>query len=643
MSDLNKPEKDSSDERILSSNQALVLRLVAIFASVFIIINTSALFLQSLVERGLFLGAMLILCFGYLKFNKNRCQEKIGAIDYIFMLLSLITTLYVVLYNVELLYKFGIPTTTDIILGTIFVIVILEATRRSVGLPLVVISMIAFLYGLLGHLIPGMFGHAGYSFERIIGMLYITPYGIWGFVLAFVVTTLAMFIIFGAFLNVSGAGATFIRFAQVLGSGMVGGPAKVAIIGSSIFGTISGSAVANVVATGTFTIPAMKHAGYPSSFAGAVEAVASSGGQIMPPIMGAGAFIMAEMLGISYLTVMKAALVPAILYYASLWIGVHFGALKYNIPIEAKEKIQSKELLSLLVYFLLPISVLMYYLFKGYSPAMAALFASLVSAATCFFETDQKSFQFSFRKGLLKIVKGLESAGRELMFITVMMASIGIVVGVINMTGIGLVFSNYIIKIGQTSLLLSLFLTMCVCIVLGMGLPTVAAYVVAGIIGAPALIKLGIPALPAHLFIFYYAILSCITPPVCIAVMVASSLAKVNWLKVASDALKLSLPVYIIPYIFVIYPGILLDAPWVQLLDMIVSALFGVLGIAAGMLGYLKLKAFFWERIILVVGGFLLLLPGTTSNIIGAILIVLIYLNQRKQWVGRSQQQNMSV
>lgn len=635
ISNVKKELKDETkSERVLTGHYCLVFRWIAIFASLFSIYLATLSFMQPLAQRGSFLCVMLILCFGYLRFSNKSSANKIDIIDYVFMALGVVTTLYVAINNEDLLYRFGIPTQLDLILGVIFIIVVLESTRRSVGWPLVVIALTAFLYGLFGHLIPGQFGHPVYNFAKIIGMLYVTTNGIWGFVLAFVVSTLAMFLLMGAFLNVSGAGKYFIRFAEVVGGGSTGGPAKVAVIGSSIFGSVSGSAVANVTATGTFTIPTMKKAGYPSSFAGAVEACASSGGQIMPPVMGAGAFVMAEMLGISYVTVMKAALVPAIFFFAALFLGVHFGAHRYNIEKTPKQSLKGIEFLSLVIYFLLPLIVLMIFLFNGYSPAMAAMRALLISVCLCFFDIETKSLQP--KEGLLKVLKGLEIGGRQIMSMTIMMASIGIVVGIINMTGIGLTVANAILKIGGSNLLLALILTMGVSVVLGMGLPTVAAYVVAGIIGGPALIKLGIPPITAHLFVFYFAVLSAITPPVCIAVMAGASIAQANWVKVATEAVKLALPVFIVPFIFAYQPGILLDAPILQLVPMLITGSLGIVGIATGTMGFLIRKCANWERVLLIIAGFLMMVPELISDISGIIIIGLIYLNQKRCLVRKS-------
>ena len=449
------------------------------------------------------------------------------------------------------------PTATDTWLGVLLTLILLEVSRRVVGWLFPALALVFLAYAYFGPLVPGAWAHRGLSLELISEILYSTDRGIWGLVTGVSATVIAMFIIFGSTLLKTGGGQTFMDLALYLSGRFTGGGAKVATVASSLFGTISGSAAANVATTGTFTISMMRKLGYRRSFAAAVEAVASSGGQIMPPIMGAGAFIMAEFLGVPYYEVALAAVIPAVLYFTSCFAAIHFEAKRSGYGVVDKTDIpRPRDFLhwrrSLPVFG--PLALLIGLLVMGYTPTTGAFWAT-VALMVSYLALGGID---SLGRRLYDLLDGLVLAGRGLVTVAILIACSQIILAMIAGTGVGVKFSALIISLAQDYLLLSLLLAMGIAMVLGMGLPTSAAYILAAAVVAPALVRLDLLPMQAHLFVFYFAILSGITPPLCATVFISAAMAEANWLKAALLSLRLALAAFIVPFLLVYHPELIL-------------------------------------------------------------------------------------
>jgi TRAP transporter 4TM/12TM fusion protein len=523
----------------------------------------------------------------------------------------------------------GESTTLDLFLGVAIVILALETGRRVVGWVFPILTILFLLYTFLGPYFPGKFRHPGFDVEYVIQTLNQTTLGVWGFVTGISATLLAMFIIFSTFLLFTGGGQSFIDIALRVAGRFRGGPALVAVVASGFFGTISGSAVANVVGTGSFTIPLMKRLGYKPEFAGGVEATASSGGQIMPPIMGAGAFIMAELLGIPYLKVASAATIPACLFYISVFSAVRFEAMRMNLqPVPNEEILSWNQILTWgrLAPLLFPVFALIGLLVRGYTPTTSGFWASVLALVLFLF--SDFSLTLIKQRGKV-IVNGFERAGTALVEIVSLLVCANIMISLINLTGIGVKLSELIISAAGTSLLLSLVFGAIVALILGMGMPTTGAYLIAASVISTPLIKLGLLPLGAHLFLFYFAVISAITPPVCVAVYAASGIAKANWLKVAAVALRLALIAYFIPFIYAYEPKLILVGKPTEIIWATITASVGAVILGAAMMGYLRNKLSMPCRILLVPSALMLVVPGWKTDFIGVLAIALILIGEK--------------
>jgi TRAP transporter 4TM/12TM fusion protein len=510
----------------------------------------------------------------------------------------------------------------DLIMGIALVILLLEAARRSIGMAMPMTAIVFVIYAYAGPYMPGLLHHAGTNTETIIDQLYMTTEGIFGIPLGVSATYVILFVIFGAFLERSGGGQFFMDLAAATTGKSRGGPGKIAVISSSLFGTISGSAVANVMVTGQFTIPMMKRTGFSSHFAGAVEATASTGGQIMPPVMGAAAFVMAEFTDTPYLTVCKHALIPAILYYLSVFMAIHFEALRTNLKGMAED---APRLVAVLLgegHLLIPVIVIVYLMFAGYTPMYACIF-SIISVILL------ANLKRRTRMGLFKILRALEEGAKGTLSVAVACACAGIVIGVINLTGLGLKFTSFVLFLAGNSLAAALLFTMVAGIILGMGLPTTAAYIVMAALLVPALVKLGIPVIAAHMFAFYYAIISCITPPVALAVYAGAGLAGSNMWRTGWAAVRIGAPGFIIPFMFAYSPSLLFIGSLTTVLLSMVTASIGVVMLAGGMIGWFFRETNLMERIMLLSGAILLIKPGLYSDLIGMGFLAGIILSQK--------------
>ena len=446
------------------------------------------------------------------------------------------------------------------------ILLTLEMARRAVSWPLPLITLLFLLYGLFGSHIPGEFGHPGLPFNSFLGTLVITEGGLWGKLTGVSVSVVAVFVIFGAILNAGEAGQGFMNIAIAAAGRLKGGAAKVSVLSSALFGSISGSASANVASTGMVTLPSMRRLGYPKRIAAAVEAVASTGGQIMPPLMGAGAFVMVELTGIPYTQIILAAALPAILYFATVWIGVNGYADRHDLkPYREDMRPAFRTVIATSLFFAVPFAALLIVMFSGYTPQFAAACAIIIAALLLLTGTD---LAFNLPRTRERLMQAAITAGRQISMIASIILCASIIVGILGMTGLGVKITSGILAFSGDSLWLALALTALACIILGMEVPTTAAYVICVSVAGPALIDMGVAPLLVHLFIFWYALLSTITPPVCGGVFIAASMVEENWLPVAGSAMSLGLGLYVIPLAIIRHPELtgLADAPMAALL-----------------------------------------------------------------------------
>jgi TRAP transporter 4TM/12TM fusion protein len=578
--------------------------------------------LEALLHRSIHLAFTFALVFLMYPFSRTHSRRWL---DFLILGLSLACIFHIFweYENFITRYPYVHPLSgTDLVLGGLLTLLLLEAARRSIGWAMPITAALFIFYAYIGPNLPGLLHHAGVPTETIIDQLYMTTEGIFGIPLGVSSTYVILFVIFGAFLEKSGTGQLFMDLASATTGKSRGGPGKIAVVSSCFFGTISGSAVANVMVTGQFTIPMMKRTGFQPHFAAAVEATASTGGQIMPPVMGAAAFVMAEFTGLTYLTVCKHALLPAILYFLSVFMAVHFEAVRSNLKGMAEHAPRVAAVLLEKGHLLFPVAVILYTMFAGYTP-MYACIAAILSVVIV------ANLKRVSRMGIGKILGAMEEGAKGTVSVAVACACAGIVIGVINLTGLGLKFTSFILLLAGESLALALVFTMLAGIFLGMGLPTTAAYIVMAALLVPALVKLGIPTIAAHMFAFYYAIISAITPPVALAVYAGAGLAGSNIWKTGFAAVRLGAPGFIIPFMFAYSPSLLLvGEPW-TILTSIVTASVGVIMLAGGMIGWFLRQTSVFERICLLGGAILLIKPGYYTDLVGLGILAFIIVLQK--------------
>ena len=573
------------------------------------------------IQRTVHLGFALSLIFLLFPANRKKRQKgklQIAWYDGILALLSVAVGAYWPLFFNDLVMSVGRLSTMDFVVGIIAILLVLEATRRAVGLPITIIAVLFLLYGLYGQFMPGFLAHRGLSLERLVQTMFFTTEGILGTPLAVSSTFIFLFLLFGAFLVKTGVGQYFNDLAVSIAGRRIGGPAKVAIFSSALQGTISGSSVANVVTSGSFTIPMMKKLGYKKEFAGAVEAAASTGGQLMPPIMGAAAFLMVEFIGggITYWEIAKAAAIPAVLYFAGIWIMTHFEAKRIGLRGLTKEEMPDRKEVIKKIYLLLPIIAVIVLLMSGVIVTHAALYSILIAIIVGLINKET-------RMGPKEFVLALVDGARSALGVAAATAAAGIIVGIVTKTGLGLKMANGLIDLAGGYLIPTLMLTMLAALVLGMGSPTTANYVITSTIAAPAIILLGVPDLSAHLFVFYFGIIADITPPVALAAFAAAGVAGGEPLRTGVNSAKLAIAAFIIPYIFVLSPQLLMiDTTWFELVWVIITAFSGMIAIGAGIIGYWFRKLHWAERITAIITGLLLIYPEGVSDITGIITFV---------------------
>ena len=598
------------------------------------------------IQRAVHLGFVLVLIYLLYPARATGSKHKLAWYDVLLAAAGAAVCGYIVWNYDVIVLDAGPPTEMDFIFGCASILLVLEATRRIVGLPITLVAVCFLLYAKFGNLIPGMMGHPGFSMKRIVAHMYLTTEGLFGMPLGVSASFVFLFILFGAFLHSTGLGKFFIDLALAAAGRFVGGPAKVAVLASGFFGTISGSSVANTVSTGTFTIPLMKSVGYRGAFAGAVEAASSTGGQIMPPIMGAAAFIMAQFLGVGYVEIAKAALIPALLYYLAVGFMVHMEAKRLGLKGIPKERLpRAWFVLRQGGYLLIPIFVLIYLLIQGYTPLKSAYYCILATVIISLVANNWKAWAGASSSGLnvghslaqcnrqagKDILQAMENGGRLALGVAAACACTGFVIGVVTLTGVGLKLANAILTLSAGSFALTLFFTMLACIILGMGVPTTANYVIMATITAPIVVKLGVDLLAAHMFVFYFGIVADITPPVALAAYAGSAIAKSNPMKTGVTATRIAIAAFIVPYVFAFSPEmLLLGAPVYRAVQIAVTSFIGMYGVAAGMEGFMQTKLNWPQRLFCIACGLMLIDTGVLTDIVGITGIAVMTFLQRR-------------
>ena len=615
-----------SDTMNYTGIMAKVVSAIAITFSIFQLYTAIFGVLDAHLQRAVHLGFALALSYLLYPSRKSWSRTKLHPVDLILAILGAAAPAYIcIMYN-ELVMRSGIMTTPDVIMGVIGVLLVIEATRRVVGIPMVVVVLVFIAYAFAGPYMPGVLAHRGLTPEQLIGHLYFTTEGIFGIPLGVSSTFIFLFILFGAYLESTGLGKFFIDIANALAGWARGGPAKVAVISSAFMGTVSGSSVANVAGTGSFTIPMMKKLGYRKEFAGAVEAASSTGGQLMPPVMGAAAFLMAEFVGVPYIDIVAAAVIPAILYFAGVLLGVHLEARFSNLKGIPRDQLpKAWVIFKERGHLAIPLVVIVYLLVTGFTPKRAALVAIVLSIVA-------SALRKNTRMKPIEIVHGLETGARNVLGVVIACAAAGIIIGVVTKTGVGLKLASGLLALSGGYLLPTMFFTMIASLILGMGVPTTANYVITSTIAAPALIQMGVPVLAAHMFVFYFGIIADVTPPVALAAYAASGISGGKPLLTGLNASKLAIAAFIIPYIFVLSPELLMiNATAVTLVFAVVTALLGMVGVSSSMIGFLVTKNSKWERLLLFISGILMIIPGLATDIPGIALFAVIALFQKKR------------
>ena len=618
-----------SDKMEYTGFMAKFVMALAISFSIFQLYTATFGVLDAQLQRAVHLGFGLSLVYLLYPTRKSWSRHKLHPFDLLLAILGAAAPAYIVYNYQSLVLRAGLTSGMDLYIGLLGVLLVIEAARRVVGIPMVCVVLAFLAYAFLGPYMPGVLAHRGLTVSQLVGHLFYTTEGIFGIPLGVSSTFIFLFILFGAYLESTGLGKFFIDLANSIAGWASGGPAKVAVLSSGLMGTVSGSSVANVVGTGSLTIPMMKKLGYHKNFAGAVEAAASTGGQLMPPVMGAAAFLMAEFVGVPYIDIVKAAIIPAFLYFVGVWLGVHFEAKRTDlkgIPRDQLPKIWT--ILRDRGHLALPHVIIVYLLVSGYTPMRAALVA-IVLAILC------SALRKSTRMKPMQIVEGLENGAKNVLGVLVACAAAGIIIGVVTKTGVGLKLASGLIELSGGLLLPTMFFTMITAILLGMGVPTTANYVITSTIAAPALVQMGVPVLAAHMFVFYFGIIADVTPPVALAAYAGSGISGGNPLWTGVNASKLAIAAFIIPYMFVLSPTLLMmDATAGGLLVTTVTALIGMVSLSSALIGFLAAACRVWERLVLIVGGLLMISPGLVTDLIGAAMFAAVLTLQLRRSKG---------
>ena len=625
---LEKFDKEAGSRNYQGTMGKLIMAICVLFSG-FQIYTAVFGVLDAHLQRAVHLAFGLLLIYLLYPGRSSWSRTTLHPVDLILGLIATATPIYIIVFYNELVTRAGINTSTDLLVGLIGIILLIEATRRVVGWPMILVALFFITYSFLGPYMPGVLAHRGLGWEELVGHLYFTTEGVFGIPLGVSSTFIFLFILFGAYLETTGLGKFFIDLSNALAGWAAGGPAKVAVLSSGLMGTVSGSSVANVAGTGSFTIPMMKKLGYRPEFAGAVEAAASTGGQLMPPVMGAAAFLMAEFVGVPYIDVIKAATIPALLYYVGVWLGVHYEAKKYGLKGTPRELLPKfKDLLFEKGHLAIPLIVIVYLLVTGYTPMRAALVAIVLAIGASMLKKSTRITPW-------QIVEGLINGAKGILGVLVACATAGIIIGVVTKTGVGLKLATALLELAGGNLIPAMFFTMITSLLLGMGVPTTANYVITSTIAAPALEQMGIPILAAHMFAFYFGIVADVTPPVALAAYAGAGIAGSNPMRTGVVAAKLAIAAFIIPYVFVLSPTILMiNATIPTLIMATLTALIGMWGLSISMIGFFVAPTTKLERLLYFVGGVFMIDPGGMTDLIGIAILAtasfLQYTRKRK-------------
>ncbi len=625
-------ESSASGQRNLRGILALSVTAVAITLSLFQLYTAGISPLAAIYQRSVHLVLIMILAFALYPPVKSAARDKIDIyliIDGILILLALTIGAYIWIEFNAIVERQGDWITTDVVMGTIALFLVMEATRRVIGLFMSAIAIIFLLFTYFGPWMPDLLAHKGYSIERIVTTLYLTTEGIWGLPTGVAATFVFVFILFGSFLERTGGGDFFIDLAYALTGRMTGGPAKTAILASGFMGSVSGSAVANVVTTGSFTIPMMKKVGYKPHVAGAIEAAASTGGQIMPPIMGAGAFLMAEFTNTSYLYIVKIAIIPALLYYLSVLFFVHFEAKKEGFKPMLKADLPNvKKTLKNGLHFFIPVFILIYVLFNNYSPMMAG-FVAVISTIIA------AMLRRATRLSLKDIMNGLEAGARNAVMVSVACGCAGIIVGCVSLTGLGLKFSSLVVSLSAGSPFLAIILIGMASLVLGTGLPVTASYIVLVILAGPALMDLGLPIIVAHMIVFWYSQDANVTPPVSLAAFAGAGIAGASPMKTGFASWKIAKGLYIIPIVMA-YRPLLGNGTTMEVIMTTFFTTIGLIAFTSAMERFLFKRLNIIETLLMAAAALALFWPNYALSGGGALVLALLagrqwfYINSKK-------------
>lgn len=642
--------KDLDREQAYREHKCWRQYVTVIISVIFVVFQLYATLSGSItaqILRASHLAFVQLLAFLLFPATKKMPRNTLPLYDVLLGLAGAGCWMYIVINFQTLVRRSGNNTTIDVIIGIIGILILFESCRRIVGLPIMTIATIFVIYAFAGKYLPGFLHHRGYSLQRVVCHLFYNTEGIMGTPIGACSTFIFLFILFGALLEKTGIGQFFIDVCNAIAGGASGGPAKVAVLSSALLGTVSGSSVSNTVGSGSFTIPMMKRLGYKGEFAGAVEASASTGGQLMPPIMGAAAFLMSESLGLPYITIVKAAIIPAILYFTGIFITVHLEAKKLGLKGLPRE--QLPRFLPLFLskgYMILPLVVIIWFLCSGKTAVFAALMgivACLVIGIVVSLVDLAKGRKPTF--GSKDIIVVMCAAARNIISVAIACGMAGIIIGVVTLTGLGLKLGAGLVSLAGGKLFLTLIFTMLASIILGMGAPTTANYLITSTITAGAIIQLGVQPLAAHMFAFYFGIIADITPPVALAAIAGAAIAKARPMKTAFNATKLAIGAFIIPYMFVYNSQMLMiDASVSRILFIIATALIGMFGLSVALEGYgfnftgilhnskkskgLIITFDVIERVLFAIAGLLCVIPETRSDIIGLLMMAVLIAYQ---------------
>lgn len=613
-----------SDYRELGGIWGKLIATICILFALFQLYTAAFGILDATLQRAVHLMFGFVLIFLLYPAKKSWSRKEMHPLDAVLALVGLGTCLYLITQFDELVLRAGMNTDTDVYVALLGIALVFEAARRVVGWPMIIVALVFIMYAFFGPYMPSLIAHRGVDVDELVSHLFYTTEGIFGTPMGVSSTFIYLFILFGAYLETTGLGKFFIDIANAIAGWAAGGPAKVAVLSSGLMGTVSGSSVGNVAGTGSFTIPMMKKLGYRAPFAGAVEAAASTGGQLMPPVMGAAAFLMAEFVGVSYITVIKAAVIPACLYYIGVWLGVHYEAKKFGLKGTPRDKLPNfKDLLMEKGHLAIPLVAIVYLLVTGYTPmraALAAIFLSIFCAC----------LRSSTRIGFAEIVDGLIKGSKGVLGVLIACATAGIIIGVVTKTGVGLKVATALLDLSGGYIVPAMFFTMITSLLLGMGVPTTANYVITSTIAAPALVQMNVPVLAAHMFAFYFGIVADVTPPVALAAYAGAGIAGANPLKTGVIAAKLAIAAFIVPYIFVLEPELLMiNASIPLIIHAALTAVIGMWGVSVSMIGFCQNLLSLPQRAMFFLGGLCMIIPGIVTDGAGVVILLLAFMWQR--------------